>query len=285
MAGALDQLTNPGNLSIGLSFFSNDDTCGVTSTPNVALGQFGTPQVDAVKNALQNADPKGGTPIVGATILGFKYLHQVAQAAGNRFVVLLTDGADSCFEKYAQQGVTGDVVDRLLHQELPKARSVNIRTFVVGAPGSEQARGLLSKIADLGGTGKPGCDAANDNPAPGAECHLDMTRSGDFSADLSAALRNITGTAALSCEFDVPGSENGGEFRSDSVNVDYLKNGDKAQKRELLQDSGKDCAAADGWQYTENNKRIRICGPVCEEVRADANASVIVSVGCKTRIR
>jgi hypothetical protein len=288
MSAALDRLATVPSTSVGLTLFSADDVCGAESAPNVALSPLAVPQVAALKGAMTGVTPSGATPIVGATILGFRHLHQEAQAPGNRYVVLVTDGADSCLQKYAEEGVTGDVVAQLLNVELPKALSVNIRTFVIGAPGSEPARGLLSKIAFAGGSARdPGCDRG-DNPAPGAECHLDMTRTTDFAKDLSDALANITGRSAMTCEFDVPTSD-GKEVDTGSVNVDYYQGGDTTDptsKVELYRDDTKPCdAGADGWQYIENNTKIRFCGALCDRVHADTNARVIVSLGCAQRVR
>lgn len=293
IGAALDELAKVPNTSVGLTFFSNDDVCGATSTPNVGLEALTSPQVDALKNALANGSPKGGTPIIGATILGFKYLHQTAQAPGNRFVVLVTDGADSCITStadggsahatYADQGITGNVVDRLLDTELPKARQVNIRTFVIGAPGSEPGRGLLSKIAFAGDTAKSAnCDHASDNPEAGAECHFDMTRSTDFGKDLSDALKKITGQA-VTCEYDVPTAPNGKTIDPDKLNVDYYRNGGAtdADRVELFRDDT--CASgSDGWQYTDPTAktRIQLCGPACDTIRADLGAKVQVSISC-----
>ena len=61
--------------------------------------------------------------------------------------------------------------DLLVDDEVPKAAGagVGIRTFVIGAPGSESARTVLSKLAQNGGTAPPGCDPEQGN------CHFDMT--------------------------------------------------------------------------------------------------------------
>lgn len=301
LASALDLLASVPNTSVGLTFFSNDDVCGVSSKPNVELAPLvkNGPQLAALKSALTNGKPKGGTPIVGATILAFKHLHEELQAPGNRFVVLVTDGSDSCIaggdggdahENYATEGVTGDVVSRLLDTELPKAATVNIRTFVIGAPGSEPARGLLSKIAFAGNTGKSAtCDHTSEDPAPDAECHFDMTRSGDFGADLTTALKNITGQA-VTCDFDVPKSADGKTVDVTKLNVNYFKNGGTtdADKTALFRDDTKPCdAGAEGWQFIDaDDTKIRLCGSVCDTVRSDLKASVVVSVGCEgQRIR
>ncbi|HVU04285.1 MAG TPA: vWA domain-containing protein [Polyangiaceae bacterium] len=294
IGAALDQLATVPNTSVGLTFFSNDDVCGVTSAPNVDLADLTQPQVDALKNALANGNPKGGTPIVGATILAYKHLHQQAMAPGNRFVVLVTDGEDSCIPStqdggsghttYADQGITGDVVSRLLGTEMPKAATVNIRTFVIGAPGSEPGRGLLSAIAFAGNTARdPNCEHdPNVLPAAGAECHLDMTRSSDFGTDLAAALKKITGQA-ISCEFDVPLAADGKRVDTNKLNVDYYKNGGTTEADIVNFYKDDACTSpADGWYYTDVDKtKIQLCGGACDAIRADAKAKVQVALSCQ----
>lgn len=288
LSSAFDQLGSVQNTSVGLTFFSTDDVCGAKSQPDVELGPMGPAQIASLKSAVSAVTPRGATPIVGATVLGFRHLHQEAQAPGNRFVVLVTDGNDSCLAQYAAAGVTGDPIADLLDVELPKALSVNIRTFVIGAPGSEPARGLLSKIAYYGGTARnPNCDHGDD-PAPGAECHFDMTRSSDFARDLTTALQNVTGTAAMGCEFDVPRPADGGTVDYGTVNVDYYAGGnttDPSTRTSLYRDDTAPCdAGANGWQYSADMSQIRLCGSICDTVRADVAAKVIVSIGCEQRV-
>jgi hypothetical protein len=289
MSDAVEDLSAVPNTSVGMTFFSNDDRCGVQSVPNVPLAPLTGAQVSALTGAFANVTPAGGTPIAGAIILGYKHLHQQAKAPGNRFVVLVTDGSDSCLDRYAEQGVMGDAEAQLVDVEIPKAISVNIRTFVIGAPGSEASRGLLSKIAFLAGTaGDPNCDHESADPAAGTSCHFDMTSTSDFSADLALALQNITGRTAARCEFDVPAAEGGAEVDPTKVNVDYFENGDRmdpAQHVELFRDDILPCdEGAEGWQYTEGNTRIRVCGSACEQIRTDSNPEVVVSLGCEQRV-
>jgi hypothetical protein len=224
-------------------------------------------------------------------VLGYKHLHQEAQAPGNRFVVLVTDGADSCLSEYTAAGVVGDPVAQLLDTEVPKAVSVNIRTFVIGAPGSEPARGLLSKIAFAGGTGKdPSCDHS-DNPVAGSECHLDMTRSTDFAQDLTDALAKITGSAAMTCEFDVPVSTDGSAVDPNTVNVDYYPTGnveDPSTRQSIYKYANETVpceGGPDGWKYNADGTKIVLCGAICDTVRSGTSGQVVVSLGCPQLIR
>ena len=107
-----------------------------------------------------------------------------------------------------------------------------------------------------------------------------MTESSNFAADLATALARITGQAAITCEFAVPGADaNGDPVDRASLNVDYYRAGATADHDALFRDDTLACdAGADGWQYTSADQtKIRLCGSVCDSVKA--------SVGCASRIR
>jgi len=100
--------------------------------------------------------------------------------------------------------------------------------------------------------------------------------------------RSVTSGTALTCDFDVPTPSQGVTVDPNLVNVDYYKGGDVTHpdaKVELYRDDTKPCdAGAEGWQYIDDKTKIRICGKICDEIRADATAHVIVSLGCPPRI-
>jgi hypothetical protein len=270
--------TLPATATVGVSYFSDDDSCGVSSTPSVALSLDTQAQQDAIKASLQGVTPAGGTPIVGATILAYKHLHDLALAgniSGNEFVVLLTDGQQSEQCSYAPRCTDAkSCIDVLVNQEVPKANGpgVGIRTFVIGAPGSEPARMVLSQIANAGGTGAAGCDPAQGN------CHFDMTRETDFGKALATALHAIVGQA-LSCELPVPQPADGGTLDPTRVNVVYSpSSGDPMVVR---QDTHAACdGGANGWQYTTAMDKIKLCGAICDTVKSDQGGRVDVVLGC-----
>jgi hypothetical protein len=262
----------PASASIGLSYFNTDDECGVLSMPSVGVKLLSAAQVDAIGANLDGAKaPQGGTPIVGATILAFKHLHQQAQVSGNKFVLLITDGAETCDAEKVSQLAT----------EIPKATSVNIRTFVIGAPGSEPARGMLSEMAHLGGTAQsPTCEHGG-LTAPTGDCHFDMTTSKDFGADLAVALKRISGS--LTCSFDLPTSQSG-PIDLTRVNVRYTKG--SGAGLDIPQDKSSPCqAGAQGWQYSSDNTRVLLCGSICDEVRNDAAGRIDIVLGCTTVVK
>jgi len=267
----------PAAARVAISYFSNDDMCGVSSIPAVPLAELDSTQRSALESSLKEVQPAGGTPLVGATILAYKYLHTLAlqnTLLGNDFVVLLTDGAQSeqCGDA-ARCTTAAECTTLLTDEEVPRAASPgsDIRTFVIGAPGSEPARVSLSKIALKGGTAPEGCD-----PERG-DCHFDMTRETDFSASLSSALAQIAGQA-VTCELPLPAAKEK-DFDPKLVNV-IFSSGDSTTARLVPEDDRTGCDTAQGWQYNEDVTRIRLCGSVCTDVRTDPKARVDVILGC-----
>ena len=150
-------------------------------------------QLDRIGQALAKQTPRGGTPIVGATVLAYKHLYQTLGATGDAHVVLITDGKDSCGDYYAAQPSIGpgDQVARLIASEAPTALGAGIKTWVIGAPGSEVARSTLSSLAVAGGTRRTDdCTPGTATDPTVGDCHYDMT-TGDFQSTLTTALRHI----------------------------------------------------------------------------------------------
>jgi hypothetical protein len=284
--------------NIGLSFFSNDSLCGVQSTPTVPVAPLTTTQASALNNALSATIPSGGTPLVGATSLAYAYLHQEATQAdgcaepcgahGNRYVVLITDGADSCPEPARQEDATrcanaGSCPAYLVSEEAPQAFDANIKTFVIGAPGSEPARGYLSELAFVGGTARS-ADCTHDPNGTAGDCHYDMSTSQDFAGELSDALGAISTGAALGCEFGVPALHAG--VPEDQVNVQFT--GSDGTPTCFKYDDAACDGGADGWQFAKKAdgsndlSRVVICGAACQQIRADTAARVDVILGCPT---
>lgn len=264
----------PNGPLLGLAYFSNNGACGVNSEPAVALTALDDAQRNALTDSLNSVQPDGLTPIVGATILAYNHLHEEIEAPGNRYVVLITDGAESC---------NPEAIDQLLQTEVKKARDANIRTFVIGAPGSEAARSLLSELAFRGGTATSNaCKHDIDGPAEVGDCHLDMTTSTDFAAALTAALGTVS-TAAQSCEFAVPPTSSLND--PNDVNVQYTAGG--SAKPECFLPVQGDCASVDGWQFAigadgqPDHGKVVLCGEACTKVRADPAARVDILVGCE----
>jgi hypothetical protein len=271
LQAAIEQL--PDSASVGVTYFSNDDMCGVQSRPNVALSLLDAPQRKSLNASLDAVQPRGGTPIVGGLILAYKALNpdQTANLPyGKKIVVLLTDG---------QEGCAADATDRLLQTEMPNAIKARITTFVIGVPGSEIDRRFLSQMAFAGGApSRPECDHTSDDPSAG-DCHFDMTKQADLGQALNTALAAISGRA-LQCEFDVPQPNAGQTLDYGSVNVTY-KADPAASEQLIAQDAMRACdGGANGWQYNADNSKIVLCGGACDSVRHAASIRIVL--GCKS---
>jgi von Willebrand factor type A domain len=263
----------PSNARVGLTYFSNDDACGVQSQPSVPIRALDERHVASLTGSLDAVTPLGGTPLVGGLILAYKHLNPDQNPDlpdGDRFAVLLTDG---------QEGCAADQTQRLLDVELPKAKTASITTFVIGVPGSEVARGFLSRLAFAGGTPThPNCDRSSPDPSVG-DCQFDMTRDPDLASGLTRALAAI-GNRALRCEFDVPRPTNGEELDYEAVNIVYTPE-PQAAEQVIKQDTTSPCAeGANGWQYTSDRSKIVLCGQACDTVRRAA--SIRIALGCKS---
>lgn len=261
----------PSTIHVGVTFFSEDDACGVSQQPSVPIAPLSQSHVTLLGASIDAVKPKGATPIVGSVTLGYKHLHEDVKFAGNAFVVLLTDGAETC---------APELQAKLVAETVPLAASLAIKTFVIGAPGSDPARALLSQIAWAGGTASdPQCKHPS-APANVGDCHFDMTDPTlDFAKELNLALETISGTA-LTCEVDVP-SAVGEEIDYDKVNVTFSPS--MGSDAPVLQDN-QPCDVANGWQYTVDKKKIQLCGASCDAVRADPGASLTIELGCATMV-
>jgi hypothetical protein len=266
----------PAQIVVGISYFPNDDGCGVISRPRIPLRELEQTQVAAINASLASITPSGATPLVGATILAYQHLHEQALAGkirGERFVVLLTDGEQSasCSDSERCNGAV-DCTKLLVDHEVGKASGpgVGIRTFVIGVPGSENAVKVLSAIAEEGLTAPADCEPDAGN------CHFDMTMEPDFGTALASALEQIVGRA-LTCELPLPDAE---DFEADRVNVVYSSSLGEPP-RVVPRDDTKACNdGAEGWQYLPDGKSVRLCGKVCEDARQDQAGRMDVVLGC-----
>jgi len=152
------------------------------------------------------------------------------------------------------------------------------RTFVIGSPGSERnettgqdVRGWLSEAATAGGTATPGCSNSGPN-----FCHFDMSQATDFSAALTSALADITGSV-ISCSYTIPAPPAGQTVDPNAVNL-IIQPGAGGNIL-LLQASSSSCR--EGWYYDANGN-IALCQDSCTRAQADSRASLRLFFGCAT---
>jgi hypothetical protein len=265
------------HISAGLSVFPKPDPvqgCLVEAAPDVPIQKLDLTQLATLDTFLDGVAPSGDTPVAGATILSYSYLaEEIRQQnlTGNTFVVLFTDGAETCEPSY---------LERLVDRDAQNATLFDIRTFAIGAPGSEEGRSVLSALAFAGLTPRTADCSHADSDVSLGNCHYDMTTSSDFAAELSSALGAITGDASLACEFDLPQNPEGGAVDLEKVNVTFAPG--LADEITVLRDDSSCSESAQGWQYSADRSKIVLCGSICDQVRADISGQVRIVLGCPT---
>ncbi|NRA31991.1 MAG: VWA domain-containing protein [Polyangiaceae bacterium] len=174
----------PEALRVGVRYFNTDNICGTQAESDITRWDLTDDHLTQMSAALDLVVPFGGTPIVGAAATAYQEL--ITTESKRRYVILVTDGTDSCQSHYAETQNKSEDYDfdtELLNLAASAVADHNIRTFVLGAPGSEGNIMNLSKLAQAGGNTE--CDAAG-----GEICHFDMT-TGDFVSGLTEALTVI----------------------------------------------------------------------------------------------
>jgi len=253
----------------GLGTFSGNATGCVPQNPDVPIGPLSTTRAQ-VGAALAARAPAGGTPTHDAVNVALK---QLAAAQGNRFLVLATDGnatfCTGCDISCNTEALGAD--SDVMVADVAAAAKSGVRTFVIGVPGSQNFRGVLSRIAEAGGTKvSAGCSSAGPT-----FCHYDMTSAPDFGAALQAALAAIGGEA-LSCTYDVPKDD--GTFDPGRVNVRLSSGGQETDMR-------RDRSRADGWDYSDDGKQVVLYGAACESAKKAIGGAVTLLYGCPTVVR
>lgn len=270
----------PASVAVGVNFYPNtrgDDPCIVN---RVALGidllgAANSTQRRNFNRAIDGASPQGGTPTHAAFLFGSDAV-AASMVEGQKFVLLITDGVPTRTLDCGGDGQTAVESAPLIQAVGSSFDSRGIKTFVIGSPGSEDARADLSKMATVGGTAAPGCSDGGPN-----YCHLDMTTAADFAAALADGLAAIAGQIST-CEYAVPPPPNGKTINPGQVNVLYTK-GDGTESS-IGQDATGTCAA--GWVYddAQNPTKITLCGSDCDMVKADSGAKIDLIFGCDTEV-
>lgn len=259
---------------VGLYFYPMGSSFGrcINETVGEPIAPLTPAHLMAVEGALRNADVAGSTPTHDGYMVGRRRL-EAAMFPGEKYLVLITDG-EPVVGLGCQSRPGGDLTAPIV-ASAAEARRAGIGTFVIGAHGSENARGGLSAIAKAGGSGSASCSAS------GPEyCHFDLTTQTNFSAALSMALEAIT-KRTLSCKYQVPAPPSGLTIDPTKVNVRYTRG--TGEVVELIKDpSATECKS--GWQYADGGASIQLCEAACNEAKADPKARIEVLFGCATRI-
>jgi hypothetical protein len=271
--------TLPASVAAGLSFYPNSPRGAQCIRNNIAvpiglLGASNSPQRGFFGLAIDLANPGGGTPTHAAYQFGLSTV-RASNLVGKKFVLLITDGEPTYNLDCSGDGEMA-VPNAPLIAAVADAYGANepVSTFVIGSPGSDPARGDLSRMASAGGTAKAGCSDAGP-----AYCHLDMTTASDFGAALRQGLAEVAG-AIGTCEYAVPAAPPGLTLDPSLVNVLYTK-GDGSQTS-IPKDAKGDCSS--GWKYDSEvaPTKITLCGTDCDTVEKDTTGKIDVIFGCQT---
>jgi hypothetical protein len=260
----------PDSARAGLMHYPAPESSCAPATPLVPIGPLSTSRAQ-IASAMDALTPTGITPTHDAVVHA---LEQLRAAEGeDRYLVLATDGqATVCVG--CDPGCSFDALDADNEQMVETIRAsaaMGIPTFVIGVPGSQGFRRILSRMASAGETERaPGC--SSEGPT---YCHYDLTdESLDFATGLRDALASI-GEAVLSCEYEIPPNPDGA-FDPTLVNVRVVRE-DGAE--EVVP---RDPARHDGWDYSDDGARIVIHGEPCERARALRGGRIDVLFGCAT---
>jgi hypothetical protein len=258
----------------GLAVFGADDACGVSSSPLVPVAALASAQRSSITQAISGITPKGATPLVGGTTVAYEHLNPNRPGFDlpkRRFLVVVTDGAETCAPAS---------VPSFLSTTIDQARSVGIRTFVVGAPGSETARSMLSELAYRGGTAASSSCSHGAAQASTGDCHVDLTQSGaNFGTMLSSALLEAS-RLAIPCEVELPANVDANVVDFDRAVVRVTSSAGVTSR--VLEDRTAGCDdGANGWQYEDGHARVVLCGNACAALRSDRGSKVTVELGCR----
>jgi len=271
----------PGDTSVGVVFYPN--VPGNTAMPcfdqqtAVGLARLDAAgQRQQIRRAFGNQDPDGGTPTHDAYAYAVNQLAS-SSAVGSRYLVLITDGIPTyklgC-DISGRQGNENAVDASPLVDEAARALARGVRTFVIGSPGSDGARESLSRMAEAGGTAQAGCFHTGPN-----FCHFDMTQASDLASGLDNALTAISGLA-LSCSYPIPDAPLGAVLDPTKVNLLFTPAGGQLQV--IGQSPNGSCT--EGWQYSDDQSQIRLCGSTCETIR-NSEGTLDLQFGCSTIVR
>lgn len=267
LLASLDSL--PVGTRLGLLRFPRVDGACVNESVALPIAELATNRaaVDATINAFV---PDGaGTPTHDAVVFG---LSRLRLDGGERpFLILATDGASlaclGCDNVCSESELERDR-DAMVSTVGAAAGTDGIGTFVIGVPGAQTYRGVLSRMASAAGTAREGC--SDSGPT---YCHFDLTEPGlDFATALGDALAAI-GEAVISCEYDIPPNPEG-TFDETRVNVRLTTDGGA---EEVLP---RDTTRVNGWDYDDARDRVLLHGDAC--TRAQAAERVDVLFGCPT---
>lgn len=280
----------PAETGVGALYYPNRDTQRAMQARDVSqcvrvddiipvgiLGANSDAKREELLSSLSEPSPRGSTPTHDAYKYAFDNGLNPSRLPGERYMLLITDGAPTF-----SQGCVGDgqtpVATNPIIEEVKRAHAAGAKTFIIGSPGSEEsmdgkdARPWLSKAAMEGGTATAGCSENGPN-----FCHFDMTESSDFAAALKDGLAQIAGQV-VSCAYSLPPAPAGRTISTESINVIVTGSGGDAEL--VLRDDNGDCN--EGWQLVNN--QVVLCDATCNRAKEDLGGKVALHFGCGSNV-
>ena len=206
-----------------------------------------------IVNELQNWGPADATPLYLAmeNYVDASYAPEFSGGDGNRFLVVISDGKDTCGTEgiFDQQNGASAADLSAVTEELA---TMGIHTIVIGF-GDGVDPNQLNAIAGVGGT---------------SFTQYLQASNGD---DLNAALSDIAEKVVVSCEFEV------GTFDSSTVNINQVMvSFDGAQ---IPRDD--DCAGNQGWSWKDDaHTIIEFCEAACNQIESESVNEIAVELAC-----
>ena len=296
LGNAVDTL--PTTSAVGVLYFPNMNTMGsevarpIDQCVNVnamipigLLDAAGSNQRSTIATSLDRGKPAGSTPTNDAYDYAYTNGMQASKLTGNRFMLLITDGAPTLKKGCQGGGMPDDQQPtQPIIDDIHAARQAGVRTFIIGSPGSESVNNVdvrpwLALAAVEGGTAPEGCSVLPaQNGAATDWCHIDLSQGSDFAGALNAALSRILGLIT-SCTFDVPATAPDGQVvQPDEVNVIYTP-GSGGDDVLVGRDDSPDCQT--GWQF-DGEGRVVLCPQTCATAQNDPTGKVELLFGCSS---
>lgn len=266
------------SVAVGVNYFSeatNNDS-GPETKVELPLEPLTRARANTLKTDINGRNARGYTPTETALNLSYDALSAYkptgALENGTKVLILVSDGKPN--PPTATPAVIPDLVASK-KSGTPPVKTFSIGIGELGTAGDDHGYepGLMSKIADRGGTGKAGCDP-NNTSDPAKFCHFQITpsQSTNITTDLINAFNAIR-DQVQSCELPLK-IENKDALEPRAVIVVAEK--DNAPQRILPHD------AQNGWTFDNDSAptNIELHGAECDRLRTKDTQRVFAILGC-----
>jgi hypothetical protein len=280
----------PSDWAVGVSYFNQPEGGCYAPAQAVPIGTLTPAQRASIDDSLANQTVQGTTPTLGAGRFGLQQITTFNDPDYDaRYIVLVTDGVptatgDGC---NATGPMSQDQYDSLVSTIANEGNAANVRTFVVGVPGSQDPQGssydplfMLSRLALGGGTPRPpdcipvaGLPNGQDVSPRGHYCHIDLTNEPVSGVELA---QNFAGVPF--CTFTIAQPPSG---QSPIIDAEVVYTPNDMVPRTLTR--AMDSSCADGqWYFSAldssgNPTELDLCPSACDKLKAEPGAGIAIS--------